>query len=360
MTSRVTEILSKIPIVTVGLLLLNCSIHGIVFLFYVGLNNYSISAAQVLRGEYYRIVSAAFTHNGMMHIFMNMSSLLQLGASLEAQFGSMQFAFLTLWSTVLIGIVYVLLSWCTAVIMMDARQLWASGVGFSGVLFCYAVIEANHTSEATRSLYGICNIPSKLYPFVLLVLLQIIIPNISWLGHLSGVIIGLVSISPAMHLCLTSDAFMEHLETKVFPFATLSRQSSYVRCTNKSLIISSSSGICATVYSGIRLICTHVWNVIAVVLHIVGFPTDRLCGAIGTCLSPLYAAVGTCCRPREQLLQEMPVSSSTVSNYNNSDSLSGTGASRGRILGGSTTSNSLSTAGSGANRGTYAPLVQEV
>ena len=111
MASRVTELLSRIPIVTVSLLLLNCTIHGIIFLFSLGLNNYSISAAQVLRGEYYRIVSAAFVHGGIMHIFMNMSSLLQLGGSLEAQFGSMQFAFLTLWSTILIGMMYVFLSW---------------------------------------------------------------------------------------------------------------------------------------------------------------------------------------------------------------------------------------------------------
>lgn len=103
--------LSKIPIVTVSLLLLNSAIHAVIFLFSLDLNNYSISAAQVIKGEYYRIFSAAYVHGGIMHIFMNMSSLLQLGASLETQFGSLQFAFLTLWSTILIGMVYVFLSW---------------------------------------------------------------------------------------------------------------------------------------------------------------------------------------------------------------------------------------------------------
>ena len=153
---------------------------------------------------------------------------------------------------------------------------------------------------------------------------------------------------------------------KVTPFTTLSRLSSYVRCTNKSVIISSSSGIFSTVYAGLRLVCVHVWNVIAVVLHIIGFPTDRCCGAIGSCLSPLYTVVESCCRPREQPLQVMPVSSSAPSTYGNGSgvpsgaSAVGAGASRGRTLGGSSTSSSLSTGGSSGTKGTYAPIAQEV
>ncbi len=46
----------------------------------------SISAHMVIaNGEYYRIVSAAFVHAGIMHIGMNMMSLYQLGYSLEQQ-----------------------------------------------------------------------------------------------------------------------------------------------------------------------------------------------------------------------------------------------------------------------------------
>lgn len=111
MASRVTEIFSKIPFVTISLLALNCFIHAIIFLFSLNAGEFAISADLVLDGEYYRVISAAFVHGGIMHIFMNMTSLLQLGASLEAQFGSTQFALLTLWSTLLIGAVYVLLSW---------------------------------------------------------------------------------------------------------------------------------------------------------------------------------------------------------------------------------------------------------
>ena len=88
------------------------NLHAIIFLFSTGINGLSISAMQVIRGDYYRIISSAFVHGGVLHIFMNMSSLLQLGGSLESQFGSMQFAFFTMWSVLLSGGLYVLLSWC--------------------------------------------------------------------------------------------------------------------------------------------------------------------------------------------------------------------------------------------------------
>lgn len=111
MASRVTDTISKIPFVTTSLLVLNCGIHAVIFLLSLDINKFAISGDQVLKGEYYRVFSATFVHGGIMHIAMNMSSLLQIGTSLEAQFGSAQFAILTLWSTILIGAVYVLLSW---------------------------------------------------------------------------------------------------------------------------------------------------------------------------------------------------------------------------------------------------------
>lgn len=64
-----------------------------------------------------------------------------------------------------------------AVALNDIGQLRSSGVGFSGVLFCYAIIEANHTTEVSRSFYGMFNVPAKLMPFLLLVVLQVFIPK---------------------------------------------------------------------------------------------------------------------------------------------------------------------------------------
>jgi rhomboid protease GluP len=97
---------------TLGILILNCSVHLLMFLTSAGLNKFAISPALVLfRGEYYRIVTCAFLHSGILHIAMNMSSHLQLGVELEAQFGSLQFLFMSAWAVLLIGAFYCALEW---------------------------------------------------------------------------------------------------------------------------------------------------------------------------------------------------------------------------------------------------------
>ena len=72
--SRIQETLKSIPLITLSLLILNVSIHGIIILFSLPNNWFAISAYQVYKGQYYRIVSAAFVHNGIFHLLMNMSS----------------------------------------------------------------------------------------------------------------------------------------------------------------------------------------------------------------------------------------------------------------------------------------------
>jgi membrane associated rhomboid family serine protease len=52
--------------------------------------------------QLYRVVTAAFTHGGVLHVGMNMLSLVSLGSSLEPLFGSLGFFFLTLLYTVLV------------------------------------------------------------------------------------------------------------------------------------------------------------------------------------------------------------------------------------------------------------------
>jgi hypothetical protein len=41
------------------------------------------------------------------------------------------------------------------------------------VLFTYALIEAFHSAESSRSVFGLFSVPTKAYPFILLVLIQV-------------------------------------------------------------------------------------------------------------------------------------------------------------------------------------------
>lgn len=104
--------ISRIPLVTKSLLIVNISIHALIFLFSIDIGLFAISARQVIyQYEIYRIASAAFVHIGVMHIFFNMSSLLQLGSQLENQFGSMSFLLFSTWAVFAVGSLYCLLAW---------------------------------------------------------------------------------------------------------------------------------------------------------------------------------------------------------------------------------------------------------
>ena len=110
--SRIQEAMSFVPIITLIILFINILVHVIIFLFSINLSNVAISYQLVIvKGEFYRIVSAAFVHAGIMHIFMNMSSLIQLGVTLERQMGSLQYFIFTAWSVILVGGLYLVLCW---------------------------------------------------------------------------------------------------------------------------------------------------------------------------------------------------------------------------------------------------------
>jgi membrane associated rhomboid family serine protease len=80
---RLQEWVKSVPICTFCLFAVNSGIHAMVFLFSIPLGQYSISPVRVLyQHEYYRMVTSSFLHGGLLHIGMNMMSLLQIGPSL--------------------------------------------------------------------------------------------------------------------------------------------------------------------------------------------------------------------------------------------------------------------------------------
>jgi hypothetical protein len=61
-----------------------------------------------------------------------------------------------------------------AAVQQQPRELFTSAVGYSGVLFAYALVESFHSPETSRSVFGMFSVPTKAYPFILLVLLQVL------------------------------------------------------------------------------------------------------------------------------------------------------------------------------------------
>jgi rhomboid protease GluP len=111
-SSRVQEYLSTIPLVTKVLLFINVTVHALIFVSSFNINDLAINPALIIvRGEYYRVISSAFVHGGILHIAMNMSSLVALGPALEFKYGSLKMALLTFWAIFIEGFLFVSFIW---------------------------------------------------------------------------------------------------------------------------------------------------------------------------------------------------------------------------------------------------------
>ncbi|CAE7601271.1 RBL15, partial [Symbiodinium sp. KB8] len=190
------------------------AVFGVQYAFAVDTGPLAIGAFPVVfLGEWFRLASSAFLHGGILHILMNMASLLAMGPSVESILGTAQFVTLVLAAVLLEGLIYVCVCVGCWAVTSDAAWLHMYAVGFSGVLFTLAVEEASLSPNPTRSVFGLFRVPTRLYPWVLLVLLQFAIPNISFLGHLSGLLVGVLHVGGLLAWLLPSMESSRFLET---------------------------------------------------------------------------------------------------------------------------------------------------
>lgn len=125
--TRVEKIFKpKIPIITYILIAINIVIYifGVFFTNYdVFLNVFSIHGPSIRAGQYYRLLTGIFIHNGIFHILFNCYALYILGSQIESFFGKVKFIIIYLFSG-LIG----------ALFSMTFGGNYAS-VGASGAIF---------------------------------------------------------------------------------------------------------------------------------------------------------------------------------------------------------------------------------
>lgn len=161
----------------------------------VGQNMY-MTARAVARGEWWRVFAAAFEHSdwpnfGWSHITFNMLAALFIGARVEPTVGTAPLLGLVLLFVVLGGVLFVGLSW--AVAKAYAADYWVTPtVGYSGVLFSLIMVDTHVVGSPydRRSVFGFFAVPAYVYPWVLLVVLSVAMKNVSFVGHLSGALVG--------------------------------------------------------------------------------------------------------------------------------------------------------------------------
>jgi len=129
----------------------------------------------LMSGEYWRFFTSMFIHSGIMHVIFNMIFLLHAGGYIEPYIGRKNFIAFYLLSGLLVSL--------CAGIFTNAISVGASGAVFALLGFLlYFDLQARRSGQPTNSI---------ILPLVVInMIITVLIPNISLVGHLSGLIIG--------------------------------------------------------------------------------------------------------------------------------------------------------------------------
>ena len=226
--SRLAETLANIPLATLSIMIVCCIVYMYQFFVDPPVHHYTMCPRLVIyMSEYYRFITSSLFHGSIMHIGMNMMSTMAIGSSLEKRIGTLAMAITILWGIQLTSSIYTLISWLLYMTIGYEHLMLQHSVGFSGVIFQLAVLEANLSPDRTRSVFGFINVSSKIYPWALLVILQFIMPQISFLGHLSGILIGTMQSHGSLNVFFPSDEYLKGSEQKT-SLAFIVRQPSFV------------------------------------------------------------------------------------------------------------------------------------
>jgi membrane associated rhomboid family serine protease len=141
-----------------------------------------VSGPLVAQGEWWRILTSAFLHLGLLHIAMNMYVLYLYGPIAEHMYGHLEF--LAIYLLCAIGG-----SVLTILAAPNQGAAGASGAIFGIVGLLFAATRRHHAvlgREARTMLAGIGTY------LILLLVFTFAVPGISWTGHLGGLAVGAV------------------------------------------------------------------------------------------------------------------------------------------------------------------------
>ncbi|KAM8853640.1 rhomboid-related protein 4 isoform 1-T2 [Synchiropus picturatus] len=142
-------------------------------------------------GDWNRLLLSPVHHADDLHLYFNMASFIVKGFALERRLGGPWFLYLLAVFSLLTGCVYLLLEAVLTELTDDPTYSLQCAVGFSGVLFALKVVNNHYHPGGVTRLMGL-HVPNRYASWVELVLIHIMTPGTSFVGHLAGIIVGLL------------------------------------------------------------------------------------------------------------------------------------------------------------------------
>ena len=167
----------KLPIITYALIAINIVMFILSETFVVDASWLFMSKWYFRIGEYWRVITYAFVHGGIIHLACNMYSLYVIGSQIEQVYGKVKYITIYLLSAVIAGLVSGLLN--------NAGSVGASGAifGLCGALLYFGYHYRLYLGNALKN---------QLIPVILLNLfIGFAIPGIDNFGHIGGLIGGI-------------------------------------------------------------------------------------------------------------------------------------------------------------------------
>ena len=162
----------------------------------------------------FRIVTHGVFHLNLLHLGFNMAAFYPIGTRMEQAGGSLHLA----WTIGVLLLGSGLLSLAVSIGIMYTVGLpslmFHCDVGFSGVIFGLMIMQAMRLPPGRKTSFFGIDIPSRVYPVVLLVVIQLLLPrSVSLLGHLSGLAMGYFLCTRPGSVLIPSSTTMAYLDS---------------------------------------------------------------------------------------------------------------------------------------------------
>lgn len=166
--------------------------------FYIQKKNISYASVGLgyetaVQGHYWRLITSAFSHISIVHLVFNMSALWSLGVVEQLSHIGLGIEFYIHYTLVLILLSGVVVLGIYHVLIQKFKFDYfgrATAIGYSCVVFGWMTILAVKQPSSKLNLFGFLSLPVSFAPFESLIFTSIIVPQASFVGHLSGIIVG--------------------------------------------------------------------------------------------------------------------------------------------------------------------------